>query len=183
MKPLEARLLGKVRAEIVPLAHGQVLETAMGSGANFPYYDLEKIIAFTGSDKAISPKAEMKGKKLFNDMFQAMPADVEALPFPNACFDSVVSTLVLCTVNIQKSLQEVQRVLKPGGFFIFIEHIKPKGNLGTLAEGLNKLWPIMTQGCNLTRHTDEILKNSGFTNLNINYTGSGIFCYGLAVRA
>lgn len=183
MKPLEAGLLGKIRSEIVPLAHGHVLETAMGTGANLPYYNPEKIISFTGSDKEISMEGEARGKNLFHDSFHMIPADMEALPLPNGHFDSVVSTLVLCTANIHKSLAEIQRVLKPGGLFIFIEHIKPKGNLGILADTVNKFWPKLAQGCNLNRHTDEIIKSSGFTNLNIHYKGAGIFCYGLAVKA
>lgn len=182
MKPLEAGLLGKIRSEIIPLAHGHVLETALGTGANFPYYDPEKIISFTGSDKDVSAEGEARGKTLFTEDFQMVPADMEALPFADNHFDSVVSTLVLCTANIHKSLSEIQRVLKPGGLFIFIEHIRPKGNLGTLAEGFNKFWSKLAQGCNLNRSTDEIIKTSGFTNLHLHYKGAGIFCYGLAIK-
>lgn len=177
MGPLEALFLRGIRSEIIPLAHGNVLEVGIGTGANFPFYDYSKISNLTGLDCEYSPAlARHTGVK-----FTFSAGNIEKMPFAAGSFDCAVVTLILCTVDIEKSLQEIKRVLKPNGLFIFIEHVRPSGKLaGAVFDAVNKVWPKMAHGCNLNRETDVQLEKSGFSNMHIKKKSGGIFCYGWA---
>lgn len=177
MAPLERRILGEIRAELVPLAEKTVLEIGIGTGVNLRYYDYTKIDSIIGLDRKFS--GELKRRAAKNMHFIA--GDVECMPFATDSFDSIVGTLVLCSANPEKSLREILRILKPGGKFIFIEHIRPRGSLASkLADRLNRVWPILAQGCNLNRQTDLLLKQCGFADVTLRYKSSAIFCYGFA---
>ena len=177
MSPLETLILHDIRSEIIPLAQDNVLEVGIGTGANITYYDYSKISSLTGLDCKYSPELERHaGKKI-----HFSPGIIEKMPFATDSFDCVVATLILCTVDLEKSLQEIKRILKPGGMFIFIEHVRPSGKLaGAVFDALNKVWPRMAHGCNLNRETDVELGKSGFSNIHIKKKYNGIFCYGSA---
>src|SRR5215217_9337085 len=115
----ERRWMGERRARLLAGARGAVLEVGGGTGANLTYYrDVDRVTV-------VEPDPHMR-KKLFPKAVTAsVPVEVsaagaEALPFPNASFDTVVSTLVLCTVPDQAlALGEIGRVLRPGGLLLF----------------------------------------------------------------
>jgi len=86
----------------------------------------------------------------------------ESLPFPDASFDAVVSTLVFCSVQDQaRALTEVARVLRPGGKFLFVEHIwageKEHPVLHRVQGIMDPLQAFLVNGCHLVRHTDDLL--------------------------
>ncbi|MGL4668796.1 MAG: class I SAM-dependent methyltransferase [Saezia sp.] len=175
MKPVEAFILHEVRTELISLAEKDVLEIGIGTGVNLPYYDGNKVSSITGLDQEFAKALEAQQREHFNFVI----GDIEKLPFATASFDTVVVTLVLCTVDLEKSLQEIKRVLKPGGTFIFIEHIRPHGKLaGHISDKLNRVWPKIAHGCNVNRRTDIILQENHFSEISIRY--KGIFCYGHA---
>lgn len=175
MMPLEAWVLKKMRSEIMPSAYGDVLEVGIGTGVNLRYYNPAKIRSLTGLDRQCSPELERRAGKNFS-FYQG---HVEEMPFAERQFDTVVATLLFCTAHIEKSLGEIQRVLKPGGLFIFIEHVRPKGaRAGKIFDFANGSWTRIADGCNLNRRTDEILRQSGFSDLAIGE--SGVFRYGTA---
>lgn len=177
MKPVESLILHEVRSELVPLAEKNVLEIGIGTGVNLPYYDLSRVSSITGLDQEYAKELE----RCPTEDFSFVVGDIERLPFAASSFESVVVTLVLCTVDLDKSLQEIKRVLKPGGVFIFIEHIRPHGKLaGGLSDGLNRVWPKLAHGCNVNRRTDIALQENHFSDIHIRYKGAGIFCYGYA---
>lgn len=92
----------------------------------------------------------------------------EQLDVPDCSVDVVVSTLVLCSVgSLIGSLAEVRRVLKPGGRFIFIEHVAaPQGSaLRTVQNLVNPLWNVVADGCNLNRETWVEMERAGFASL------------------
>lgn len=102
------------------------------------------------------------------------------MPFASGRFDCTVATLLLRTADVEKSLREIRRVLKPGGLFLFVEHVRPKGETaGRLFDVLNTVWPALANGCNLNRGTDEALAQSGFSHVRMERKG-GVFCYGSA---
>lgn len=87
----------------------------------------------------------------------------ENLPFQDGAFDAVVTTLVMCSVKDQlQSLKEVARVLRPGGRYLFLEHIgSPEpGFLSKTQEVLDPLQILLASGCHLTRHTDRLIKDN-----------------------
>ncbi|XP_057777230.1 uncharacterized protein LOC130995809 isoform X3 [Salvia miltiorrhiza] len=95
----------------------------------------------------------------------------EALPLKDASVDAVVGTLVLCSVkDVDQALQEVRRVLKPGGLYIFVEHVAAKdGTLLRFVQGiLDPLQQTVADGCHLTRHTATNIATAGFADLDVN---------------
>ena len=120
----------------------KVLEVGFGGGANLEYYpgDIELVgidpsfpsnsaVPLEDTTKIIdNDLLFMQQKKLYAsksiELNSLIKGSAESLPFPDSSFDAVVTTLVMCTVkDPQKAIQEISRVLKPGGFYIFVEHI------------------------------------------------------------
>ncbi|XP_010257937.1 PREDICTED: methyltransferase-like protein 7A isoform X2 [Nelumbo nucifera] len=97
----------------------------------------------------------------------------EALPVSDASMDAVVGTLVLCSVkDVKLTLEEIKRVLKPGGLYVFMEHVAAQdGTLLRFAQGLlDPLQQIVADGCHLTRDTGKLISEAGFSDVNINTT-------------
>ena len=116
------------RRRLLAGARGAVLEIGGGTGANLAYYrDVDRVTV-------AEPDSFMRkrlGQKLaeVHVPVEVSDAGAEALPFPDGSFDTVVSTLVLCTVPDQESaLDEVRRVLRPGGRLLGIEHVRAEGS-------------------------------------------------------
>lgn len=178
MIPLESWKLKKMRAEIMPSAYGDVLEVGIGTGINLRYYNPAKICSITGLDRQCSPTLERRAGK----NFAFYSGDVEKMPFAEGQFDTVVATLLFCTADIESGMCEIQRVLKPGGLFIFIEHVRPKGaRAGKFFDFANPSWTRIADGCNLNRRTDEFLRQSGFSDLTLRE--GGVFRYGTAKKS
>lgn len=121
----ERRGMARRRRELLARAQGRVLEIGAGTGLNIRHYrhSIEALV-LTEPLEPIARALERRVQRL------GCPAEVrrapaEALPFDRASFDTVVSTLVLCTVQDQAlALNEIARVLRPGGRLLFIEHLR-----------------------------------------------------------
>jgi len=84
------------------------------------------------------------------------------LPFADASFDAVVSTLVLCTVrDLPRSLAEIRRVLRPAGKIYFIEHIRADGFAGRVQDAIKPVWSYFAAGCNVNRRTERAFDEAG----------------------
>ncbi len=161
---MEAGVLGRRRAALVGDLEGQVLEIGSGTGANLPHYRNAARVTCT------EPSAPMRGRLLHRAAAAAVPVDIrdagaESLPFDDATFDAVVSTLVLCTVDdIAATLAEIRRVLRPGGRLLFIEHGgDAAGKRGVWQRRLDPVWTKVACGCHLTRDARSNLEQAGFT--------------------
>src|SRR5215467_6143004 len=120
----EKLLFGKGRAWACSQARGKVLEIAIGTGLNLPFYPDD--IELTGIE--ISPAmlefARRRAKSL-SHWVELIVGDAQALPFPDQCFDTVVCTISLCSIpDERKAVEEVYRVLHPGGRFVALEHVR-----------------------------------------------------------
>lgn len=163
MGPLERRGFGNIRKSLIGKAQGDVLEIGSGTGFNFPYYErAQKVIA-------IEPESLMREKSLPRAQNASVPIDVisagaEELPFPDNTFDTVVGTLVLCTIpDAPKALQEIRRVCKPDGQVLFFEHVRlDHPFLGRLQDWLTPTWKRLCDGCHLNRNTLAMIKEAGF---------------------
>ena len=96
-------------------------------------------------------------------------AAAERLPFPDGSFDSVVSTLVLCTVVDQpRALAEIRRVLAPRGRLLFLEHVRSDDpGVARWQDRLNGLNQIIAHGCNCNRATVDAIRAAGFDIANL----------------
>jgi ubiquinone/menaquinone biosynthesis C-methylase UbiE len=120
----ERRWMGERRRRLLAGARGAVLEIGGGTGANLAHYwDVDRVTIAEPDPfmrNRIGPKLEDARVPV-----EVSAAGAEALPFPDGSFDTVVSTLVLCTVPDQEAaLDEVRRVLRPGRRLLFIEHVR-----------------------------------------------------------
>ena len=149
-------------------AWGDVLEIGGGTGANLPYYPEHANIT------VVEPDAHMVRKLRRNIVRHKRDADIvqqggESLPFADASFDTVVTTLVLCMVrDVDAVVREARRVLKPGGAFLFYEHVispRPRGRWWQ--HKLNPVWKCLTTGCNLDRDLTSAIRNAGFASVEL----------------
>lgn len=158
----ERRALAKLRPLVVGGAAGRVLEIGVGTGASLPYYPRGTEVVATDPDPFMLARARRRATKLGRSV-ELHRAAAESLPFPNASFDAVVSTLVLCTVaDPARALAEVRRVLKPGGTFRFIEHVRADGLAGRVQDLITPLWRRIAAGCHPNRRTAASIEAAGF---------------------
>jgi ubiquinone/menaquinone biosynthesis C-methylase UbiE len=153
------------RARLLESARGRVLEIGAGTGANLPLYG-PGVEALTLTEPE-APMARRLARHLREQSRTAelVTASAEQLPLADGEFDTVVSTLVLCTVSDPlRSLREVWRVLKPGGRLLFIEHVRSEEpGLATWQDRLNGINRIVAHGCNCNRSTLDLIEQAGFT--------------------
>ncbi len=178
MGPLERRLLNGMRRELIGLAAGDVLELGAKTGANFPYYRLDRLEKLVVSDLTLEPSIYHNAPRMA--VFQECSA--LSLPFADESFDTVVETLVLCSVgDLRQAVREVWRVLRPGGHFLHLDHGLPAASsLAIIFRLLNLLWPHLTGGCNLNRDAKQQIVSCGFRPELALQDGSGIFSGGVA---
>ncbi len=174
MAPLEAAGLRRLRARIVGQASGRVLEIGAGTGANLPFYDWSRVKELTLSDVEPARLLQLRARAACRGGCAVVAADVHALPFDAASFDTVVVALVLCSVEDQRvALGELARVLAPAGRLLLIEHVRPPGTLGSVADHLNPAWYACNGECRINRRTQESVAEEGFTVESLTSHGRG----------
>ncbi len=149
-------------------AWGDVLEIGAGTGSNLSFYSSGVRITAVEPNPHMARRLRRKARVLAKDV--TIVADVgERLPFADRSFDCVVSTLVLCMVDdLARVVEEARRVLKPGGEFLFYEHVaSTNGPKLWLQERLNPLWRFATTGCNLNRNIGGAIRSAGFKELEV----------------
>lgn len=154
-----------LRQALVAKASGLVLEIGFGAGANFSYYP-SQIHSLTAIDPnpGMIPLARALQAKAVIPVHLAL-ALAEALPFPSACFDTVVSTMTLCSVpQLSESLRELLRVVRPGGRLLFLEHGQsPDRSVRRWQNGLTPVWKHLGDGCHLNRPMVQMIQAQGWT--------------------
>lgn len=155
----------KTRSQVVPQARGRVLEIGIGTGLNLGFYDAQNVSAIVGVD----PAAQMQGMARQRAAGIAIPVEMIALELgqiqaEDASFDSIVCTFTLCTIpDPIAALQEMRRVLKPGGKLLFAEHGRaPDHKVRLWQDRLTPLWKPLAGGCHLNRDIPALLKAGGF---------------------
>jgi SAM-dependent methyltransferase len=157
-------MLSGWRYDLLANVQGRVLEMGVRDGPNFPFYPPDVKVVATDVDIDSIQGA----KNLFPRFRQGIAlslADAQQLPFAASSFDAVVTTLVFCSIpNPQRALSEVARVLKPGGHFFTIDHVRcDQPIIGALQDLFASPWKVMTGGCNLNRQTEDIFRSAGYT--------------------
>ena len=98
------------------------------------------------------------------------PSRAEALDLCDESADAVIATAVLCSVEDQlKALQEVRRILKPGGRFVFVEHVAAdRGTtLRRIQDSIQPLWSCLADGCHPARDTHDAIVLAGFEPISV----------------
>lgn len=188
MAPLERFKLGSVRTRLAVEACGRVLELGAGTGANLPYFDWGCIDHLTLTDRqqneavlAARSSRAMHGSDTSDVAVSA--ADVTELPYDSDTFDTVIATLLFCSVDDPVAgLTEIMRVLKPGGHYLFLEHVVPDHrHLRRVFNAINPVWRRISGGCNLNRDTVDTIKTAGFELDWLKQDRRGVFVYGRAI--
>jgi ubiquinone/menaquinone biosynthesis C-methylase UbiE len=164
MAPLERMALRAMRTRLVPRAQGKVLEIGIGTGANLPFYSSSVRLAAVDESTDMLSVAAQRASVLERHVCLSQ-ADVEHLAFPAGYFDTVVASLVLCSVVDQRRvLSELRRVLrKPGGQLLLLEHMRPHFRpLAWLVDLANIPWYAFNGRCHLNRETQVGLGEVGF---------------------
>jgi len=155
------------RAELLRELTGQVLEVGAGTGLNLPYYPaaLTRLV-LSEPDLHMRRKLAEKARGQSRDQVEIVDASLEALSLPDDTFDAVVATLVLCSVpRLDRAVAEIYRVLKPGGRFVFLEHVAAEDRPRRLAwqHRVEPFWRAISGNCHLTRRTGDAIATAGFT--------------------
>jgi ubiquinone/menaquinone biosynthesis C-methylase UbiE len=181
----EKRFLRKARQSILSKASGRVLEIGGGTGLNLMQYHFDIIDSLIITDIDIDKRLIKRVQKHpHQDKIKINETSVENLSFPDASFDTVIFTLVFCTVtDVNQGLQEIKRVLKDDGRLLFIEHVHPrKKSLRTIFNWINPVWKKISSGCNLNRDIKTSLEENGFTIGEYQYLTKQIFVGGCAKK-
>ncbi len=153
------------RKRTLASARGRVLEIGFGTGLNAPHYpsSVERVIAIEPNPGAL-PLAR-KRLTLASVPIELQAGSGEALPFPDGSFDTVVTTLVLCTIpEVERALGEMRRVLGPDGRYLFLEHglAADDPKLQRWQRRLNRANMWLAGGCHADRPIRRLVEAAGF---------------------
>ncbi len=165
MRRGEQRGMRKKRAALLEAARGRTLEIGAGTGANIGLYpaaveELSLAEPFEPMRRRLERKLAASGAP-----GKTLDATAESIPLPDDSLDTVVSTLVLCTVDFpDRALGEIARVLRPGGQLLFIEHVRSHSpRLARWQDRLETPWRHFGAGCRCNRDTVAAIVAAGFS--------------------
>jgi ubiquinone/menaquinone biosynthesis C-methylase UbiE len=163
--------LSEQRRKVVSYAMGRTLEVATGTGLNLPHYppevtELVLTEPYPHMLGILRSKVQASGRKA-----TVIQAVAEELPFPDATFDTVVATMILCSAEDPgQVLGEITRVLKPGGQYLFLEHIRNHDpNVARRQDRLQPAWYLFANGCHCNRDTVKTIQASALAIEELNY--------------
>lgn len=205
MAPLEKLWLRRLRARLLPWARGQVLEVGVGTGVNLPLYPAGVCVTAIDESPEMLSVAQQRARALAaqspperypgrvcnredgdtNGRVHLARMDAERLAFPDGAFDTVVTSLMLCSViDPQRALGELRRVLSaPGGRLLLLEHMRPSNSLFALLVDLaNVPWYAFNRRCHLNRRTQEAVAAAGFSVEHVEGAAGGFLRLIIATR-
>jgi SAM-dependent methyltransferase len=165
MLPVEWLVLRRLRARVVREARGRILEIGIGTWLNLPHYAADRVERLVGlePDDGMLRKARRRADQS-SLRLQITRASAEEMPFADASFDTIVATLVSCTVpDPLRALQECRRVLAPGGELRLLEHGRSaRPHRAFVQRFFSSLWRRLFGGCHLDRDVLALVLQAGF---------------------
>ena len=159
----------KYRRQQLASVDGEILEIGAGTGLNLPHYPahVHKITTVDpnpGMNKRLQRRIDQTGIEVDQRILGS-----EELPFESDVFDCVVSTITLCSISgVEQALEELYRVLKPGGRLLFLEHgFSPDPKVYRWQRRLNWLQGRIGDGCRLDLNVRELLETQPFGSIEI----------------
>ena len=196
VRDTKAELFSRLFAKL-PASDSVVVELGMGSFPNAPFYAAGNAVDIVGVDpndymaEYAQAAANRAGLAARGTSVRTVHGVGEALPLADASADAVVCTLTLCSVpEPAQTLAEVRRVLKPGGRFLFVEHVlsETDDSLAAMQRALTPLQVRSADGCHLDRRTLQTVQAAGFASVDARYFELEGFLYlnptvaGVAIR-
>lgn len=157
------------KARTLPSLHGTVIELGAGAGANLRHLPADaRVVAVEPNVHAhrhLRREAAAREREV-----EIRTAVGERLPLEDGAADAVLSSLVLCSVDdVVKVLAEIRRVLRPGGRFVFVEHVgaSPGSRLRRWQERVRPLWRWIGDGCEPDRDLEAAIRAAGFARVEV----------------
>ena len=152
------------RERVAGAAEGRVLDVGVGSGLNLPFYARQAREIF-----GLDPLPRLLARAQGNAQHMQIPVHLlegsaERIPLADRSMDTIVMTWTGCSIpEICPALEEMRRVLKPGGRLLFVEHGRaPEAGVAHWQDRLDPFWRRLSGGCHLNRKMDDLISNAGF---------------------
>jgi ubiquinone/menaquinone biosynthesis C-methylase UbiE len=158
--------LAEMRRELLAEASGRTLELGAGTGHNLPYYTdrvSELVLSEPDPHMARRLRELLQSEPPAPARVEVIEAPAEDLPYDDGSFDTVVATLVFCTVeDPRRALAEARRILVEGGALLFVEHVRSENRrLAWWQDRLERPWGFLAGGCHPNRPTEQSLAEAG----------------------
>ncbi len=157
--------LGEERRLAVPQAEGVVVEIGIGTGLNLSHYDPARVRHVIG----VNPPDGLTALVDFDRLHGAISGDLvlesaEAMSLDDNLADTIVVTYTLCSIpDVETAIEEMRRVLKPGGRLLFAEHGRAEDlRTARWQDRLTPAWRRIAHGCHLNRDPRALLEAGGF---------------------
>ena len=161
---------GEARRQQLAEVSGDILEIGFGTGLNLAYYppQVSKIVT-VDPNQGMNNKATKRASE-YDIKVESYPLKGEQLPFANERFDSVVTSYTLCSVdNIRQTLDEIRRVLRPAGYYYFLEHgLSHEHHIQKWQHRLNPVQKFLGAGCQLNLDIKTLIREAGFQIIQLN---------------
>jgi ubiquinone/menaquinone biosynthesis C-methylase UbiE len=161
--------IAEQRQRLLVAAYGDILEIGFGTGLNLSHYP-DQVRRITTVDPHVGMH-RLAQRRIRNSKIEVdhVVLGAERLPFDDGRFDCAVSTFTLCSIKeVEKALSELNRVLKPGGKLLFVEHgLSKDPSVQKWQRRLNWLEKCLADGCHLDRNMKELVAAQPFSSLEV----------------
>ena len=164
LSPIEKRVIDPLRRRYAPMIQGLTLDIASGTGHNIKYYPPGARVFLLDKSRKMLELSRRKAAGISNGLkLEFVLGEIEEMPFHSDSFDTVLSIDVLCSVrDVAVSLEQIKRVLKPGGKVIFVEHGRTGRKFKDFSLALLNVITYTTVGSSMTREPLKAIEKTGF---------------------